>query len=88
MKFRFLYKNLFYLLLIVILAYITLKHFNVIEGYTKNQIQNKRSIISQTIGSGTDHGIRDGIGERCIVGVNCCTENDPSTGGDILVPCN
>ena len=32
MKLGFSYKFLFYLLLIVVLAYIVLKHFNVIEG--------------------------------------------------------
>ena len=37
MKLGFSYKFLFYLLLIVIIVYISLKYFNVIEGFNKKR---------------------------------------------------
>jgi len=48
MKLGFSYKFLFYLLLIVVLAYIALKYFNVIEGnkrHSERQQERRENIL-------------------------------------------
>ena len=62
MKLGFSYKFLFYLLLIVVLAYIALKHFKVIEGKTgprgkssgshADEVDSSLGLIVQSIGGG------------------------------------
>jgi hypothetical protein len=51
MKLGFSYKFLFYLLLIVVLAYIALNYFNVIEG-NRGQKRSSPGVIVQSVGGG------------------------------------
>jgi hypothetical protein len=54
MKLGFSYKFLFYLLLIIVLAYIALKYFNVIEGnighHVVHSVNVSPGVIHQSIG--------------------------------------
>ena len=67
MKLGFSYKFLFYLLLIVVLAYIALKYFNIIEGNRGGgtiHIQDNRGTLGNTFYRSYQHEIIPGHHRR------------------------